>query len=190
MGLRFASLVGVSCILYLIVVVAYVFVYHRIDDSLLSFEGNFDGWQPKGGFTGCFKMLSLAIFAFCCQPNVPSIYTELERKSFRRMEHVSTGAMVLCLTVYLCIGITGFLAFGEATAGNVLQNLQRYLCRVDWVVVSGFACMAFAVTMAFPLNIFPIRFAVESAVYKWPHLNTRAWRFGLAFAAVGACFVV
>jgi len=188
--LRFASFLGVSCILYLIVVVFYVFAGDHVNSSLTPHDG-FDGWRPKGGITGCFKMLSLAIFAFCCQPNVPSIYTELERRSFRRMELVSIGAMLLCLVVYLMMGVTGFLAFGEDTAGNVLVNLQPFLCELDWLVASGFACMAFAVTMAFPLNIFPIRFAVETAVFfKWPHLNTPAFRAFLAIAAVAACLVV
>eukprot|EP00444_Apocalathium_aciculiferum_P002153 CAMPEP_0183395692 /NCGR_PEP_ID=MMETSP0370-20130417/9500_1 /TAXON_ID=268820 /ORGANISM="Peridinium aciculiferum, Strain PAER-2" /LENGTH=560 /DNA_ID=CAMNT_0025576357 /DNA_START=71 /DNA_END=1753 /DNA_ORIENTATION=- len=189
--LRFASLAGVSCILYLIVVVFYVFSGGLVSASLTDESHHFDGWQPKGGITGCFKMLSLAIFAFCCQPNVPAVYMELERKSFRRMEIVSVGAMVLCLIVYLMMGITGFLAFGEQTAGNVLVNLQPFLCEFDWMVASGFACMAFAVTMAFPLNIFPIRFAVETAIFfKWPHLNTRAVRTVLAIIAVATCLVV
>jgi len=181
---------GVICILYLIVVVFYVFAGDRVSASLTPPDG-FDGWSPKGGITGCFKMLSLAIFAFCCQPNVPSIYTELERKSFRRMEMVSIGSMLLCLVVYLLMGVTGFLAFGENTAGNVLINLQPFLCELDWLVASGFACMAFAVTMAFPLNIFPIRFAVETAMFfRWPHLNTPVVRAALAITAVAACLVV
>jgi len=189
--LRFASLLGVSCILYLITVVVYVFLSHDVSPSLTAVKHGFDGWQPKGGITGCFKMLSLAIFAFCCQPNVPSIYTELQGRSFRRMELVSIGAMLLCLVVYLLMGITGFLAFGEETAGNVLQNLQPFLCIGDWMVTSGFGCMAFAVTMAFPLNIFPIRFAVETALfYKWPHLNTRASRVALGTGAVMASLIV
>lgn len=182
--LRFASLMGVSCIIYLIGVVAYVFATTSVSPSLLS-EGSFDGWQPKGGFTGCFKMLSLAIFAFCCQPNVPSIYTELERRGFRRMERVSIASMTLCFLVYLLMGVTGFLAFGEDTKGNVLGNLEPFLCSQDWVVISGFACMAFAVTMAFPLNIFPIRFAVETILfYRHPWLDNRPMRLCIAFVAV------
>mmetsp|Transcript_75929 Transcript_75929/g.158350 ORF Transcript_75929/g.158350 Transcript_75929/m.158350 type:complete len:588 (-) Transcript_75929:124-1887(-) len=187
--LRFASLAGVTCILYLIVVVCYVFGRSDVSPSLT--DGGFDAYQPKGGITGCFKMLSLAIFAFCCQPNVPAVYTELEKKSFHRMEKVSVGAMLLCLFVYLVMGIAGFLAFGEETAGNVLVNLQPKLCELDLIVVSGFTCMAFAVTMAFPLNIFPIRFTVETAIFfKWPHLNTPSTRFLIGFTTVAASLLV
>lgn len=44
--------------------------------------------------------------------------------------------------------VTGFLAFGEETSGNVLGNLQPLLCANDWVVASGVAGMAFAATEA------------------------------------------
>merc|ERR1719401_1365505 len=85
------------------------------------------------------------------------------------------------------MGVAGFLAFGEQTAGNVLSNLEPFLCGRDWVVASGFVCMAFAVTMAFPLNIFPIRFAVETALfYHRPQWKTQAVRFSIAVVAVGS----
>ena len=58
----------------------------------------------------------------------------------------------------MLMGLFGFLAFGGCTQGNILANLQPFLCANDAVVIVGFAGMAFAVTMAFPLNIFPIRF--------------------------------
>ncbi|CAJ1384384.1 unnamed protein product [Effrenium voratum] len=185
--LRFASFAGVSCILYLIFVVGYVFASQRISPTLTGF----DALQPKGGITGCFKMLSTSIFAFCCQPNVPSIYTELEAKSYKRMQKVSVRAMLLCCFVYLLMGVTGFLAFGEQTLGNVLGNLQPLLCSRDWVVCSGMAAMAFAVTMAYPLNIFPIRFSLETALfYHSPHLDVPGMRTGIAVAAVTSSLCV
>lgn len=187
--LRFASLMGVSCILYLIVVVVYVFVWTRVSTTLEP-AGSFDGWQPKGGFTGLFQMLSVAIFAFCCQPNVPAIYHELNRRSSRRMSRVAIGAMSLCLLVYLLMGVTGFLTFGEDTSGNVLANLQIFLCQKDMMVISGFACMAVAVTMAFPLNIFPIRYSLETALFYWrPSLNCRSVSVSIAVTTV-ACALI
>ncbi|OLP94784.1 Vacuolar amino acid transporter 2 [Symbiodinium microadriaticum] len=188
--LRFASLAGVTCILYLILVVLYVFAKQSISPTLTDSD-SFAALSPKGGITGCFKMLSLSIFAFCCQPNVPSIYTELEQKSYQRMQKVSTRAMLLCCVVYLMMGVTGFLAFGEDTLGNILGNLQPMLCANDWMVRSGMASMAFAVTMAYPLNIFPIRFSVETALfYHRPSLNCSAVRTGIAVGAVASSLIV
>eukprot|EP00438_Fugacium_kawagutii_P011971 Skav208811 [mRNA] locus=scaffold349:230535:234052:- [translate_table: standard] len=111
----------------------------------------------------------------------------LEQRSYKRMQKVSVRAMLLCCFVYLLMGVTGFLAFGENTNGNVLGNLQPMLCANDWIVRSGVAGMAFAVTMAYPLNIFPIRFSVETALfYHKPHLDLPGMRTGIGVAAV-AC---
>eukprot|EP00913_Durusdinium_trenchii_P004365 g4045.t1 len=38
------------------------------------------------------------------EPNVPSIYTELEQRSYKRMQKVSVRAMLLCCFVYLLMG--------------------------------------------------------------------------------------
>lgn len=185
--LRYASLIGICCILTLVGVVIYVFCRNGTSPTLDSFE---DAFNPKDSIMGCFKMLSLAIFAFCCQPNVPSIYVELERKSLNRMTRVGVRGMLLCFVVYACIGMSGFLAFGENTDGNIMKNLQPFLKDNDPVVILGFACMAFAVTMAYPLNIFPIRFSVETILfYHRPHLNTKFMRVLIAVFAVGLSLV-
>lgn len=185
--LRFASLMGVGCIIFLVGVVTYIFASHGLNHTLPDYS---TAIAPKGGVTGCFKMLSLAIFAFCCQPNVPAIYCELERKSFKRMDKVAFRGMMLCLIIYIVMGIAGFLAFGEQTQGNVMGNLQPFLCNNDGVVIVGFVAMAFAVTMAFPLNIFPIRFTVETVLfYHKPHLNTKAIKFVICVVAVGLALI-
>lgn len=178
--LRFASLAGVSCILYLICVVGYVFSRSHISPTLRGLEA----LEPKGGITGTSERGNF-------WPNVPSIYTELEQRSYKRMQKVSLRAMLLCCFVYLLMGVTGFLAFGENTNGNVLGNLQPMLCANDWIVRSGVAGMAFAVTMAYPLNIFPIRFSVETALfYHKPQLDLPGMRTGIAVAAVACSLVV
>merc|ERR1719313_1709417 len=121
--LRYASLLGVACIIFLVAVVTYIYGKHGLHQSLRH-EGGFSvALEPKDGILGCFKMLSLAIFAFCCQPNVPAIYCELERKSFKRMDKVAFRGMMLCLVIYLVMGIAGFLVFGEHTQGNAMRNL-------------------------------------------------------------------
>jgi len=188
--LRFASLMGVCCIIFLVGVVTYIFARHGLHPTLQRHGSAAVAFEPKDGITGCFKMLSLAIFAFCCQPNVPAIYCELERKSYKRMDKVAFRGMMLCLSIYIVMGIAGFLAFGNATEGNVMSNLQPYLCKNDPVVILGFVAMAFAVTMAFPLNIFPIRFTVETVLfYHKPHLNTKFVKFLIGVVAVGLSLI-
>merc|ERR1719235_743201 len=97
---------------------------------------------------------------------------------------------MLCLVIYLVMGIAGFLAFGEMTQGNAMTNLQPFLCDNDPLVIVGFIAMAFAVTMAFPLNIFPIRFTVETVLfYHNPAWNTKAVRVSIGCIAVALSLV-
>jgi len=169
--LRFASLFGVSCILYMIVVVFYIFSREGMSPTL----GGLRVIEPKCGIEGVVRMSTLAVFAYCCQPNIPSIYVELEKRSFRRMDKVSVRAMILCFFIYVLMGISGFLAFGDDTSTNIIQNLRSRV-RYDPVVMVGFAGMTCAVILAFPLNIFPIRYCVETiCVFHWEALeNHRA----------------
>ena len=72
-----------------------------------------------------------------------------------------------------------------------MANLKPYLCERDLVVVSGFGCMAFAVTMAFPLNIFPIRFSIQTALfYRQPKWDKPGVRFAIAAGAVFSSLAV
>jgi amino acid permease len=106
------------------------------------------------------------------------------------MRRVGVRGMSLCFLVYAAIGITGFLAFGEETNGNIMINLNPYLKENDPMVITGFACMAFAVTMAYPLNIFPIRYSVETILfYHRPSLESRFMKIVIAVVAVGTSLV-
>jgi len=168
--LRFASAFGVSCILFLIIVVAYLFI--RLG-MYAEFRHNSElPFEPKDGFLGIIRMATLAIFAYCCQPNVPAIYCELEHRSFRRMGKVSRRAMFLCFVIYILMGVCGFLTFGDQTSSNIIHNLLPRVCMVDMMVILGFLGMAAAVALAFPLNVFPIRYSVETIIlYKWDKLD-------------------
>ena len=101
------------------------------------------------------------------QHNINAPEGELEKRSFRRMGKVSGRAMVLCFVIYLCMGIPGYLLFGNDTQNNILRNLAPYTS--DWAVALGFAAITITVTLAYPLNIFPVRFTMETIIfYRFP----------------------
>eukprot|EP00397_Hematodinium_sp_SG-2012_P021493 GEMP01022206.1.p1 GENE.GEMP01022206.1~~GEMP01022206.1.p1 ORF type:complete len:537 (+),score=116.27 GEMP01022206.1:161-1771(+) len=166
--LRFTSLLCVVCILYLILVVIYVFIGTAIDHKLPDHIALMPPQGAEGAFpfVGVIRMVSIAVFAYCCQPNVPGIYVELERRSFRRMTKVSRGSMMLCCAIYVLMGLNGYLTFGSETKGDILQNLKARLVgnKIDMPVALAFVAMIFAVIMSYPLNIFPIRYSIETLV--------------------------
>ena len=100
------------------------------------------------------------MFAFTCQVNVFSIYEELERKGERRMKRVSNGAVTVCFIAYLLMGTMGYLDFGPNTQSNILKN---YCVRKNPspLIIASFICITITIIMAFPLNIFPMRYTVE-----------------------------
>jgi len=168
--LRFTSLLGVLCILYLIVVVVYIFFGVAFTTGVPETIA----WLPNKGPLGIIKMLSLAVFSYCCQANVPTIYVELKDRSFRRMTKVARGSMSMCFVIYILMGLHGYLAFGSATKGNILDNLTERVeeGHVDILVAVAFIAMIFAVIMAYPFNMFPVRYSIETIVlYHRPDLE-------------------
>lgn len=112
---------------------------------------------PADGLTSVLRALPMIIFAFSCQVNVCAIYTELPTKS--SMKWVTRGAVAICSFLYLSIASICLLDFGAAVEGNILLN---YDIRTSSVLIHvAFASMAAAVVMAFPLNVFPSRSAIE-----------------------------
>jgi amino acid permease len=155
-SLRFTSFFGVAAIFYL--------VFSTIYQSVSALEHG--GWDSTWGrasavntdFFSIVQAAPIIMFAFTCQVNVFSIYDELERASPRRMGKVTNQAILTCLLVYLGMGVFGYLQFGDATQGNVLQNC--FPTQNPMVIVS-FAAITLTIVMAFPLVVFPCRYTVD-----------------------------
>jgi len=169
--LRWTSLLGVCCILCLIIVVIYVFLITGMSSTL--------DWattvQPTDAL-GLIRMWSIAVFAYACQPNVPIVYVELRNRSFDRMGKVATGSMSLCFFIYFLMGLHGYMVFGTDTQPNILQNLaSKVSCgTIDPLVSCAYVAMMFALIMAFPLNIFPVKYSVEALVlFSFPFWEDR-----------------
>jgi len=69
-----------------------------------------------------FSAVPIINVAFCAHYNAPRYFFELKARSISRFALVSGGALLGALLVYLSVGMTGYLAFGSATAGDVLEN--------------------------------------------------------------------
>jgi amino acid permease len=112
--------------------------------------------------TGTFGALATFVFSYCCQPVVPKIYEELQDRSVKRMCLCSFWSMTTCTLVYIATGIFGAMSFGEAVNPNVLVNFAGHLDSPTAQV--AYIGMAVAVTMAFPMTIFPTRDSVVMAL--------------------------
>uniref|UniRef100_A0AAV1TZ72 Amino acid transporter transmembrane domain-containing protein n=1 Tax=Peronospora matthiolae TaxID=2874970 RepID=A0AAV1TZ72_9STRA len=158
-SLQFSSILGVFSIIFLVVAVAIRSIMyasaHGIPDDV--------SWTIDTS-RGPDFMLSVPIvmFAFTCQVNVFSIYTELQRPCIRRMNKVVDRATLVSFLVYLSIGVVAYLAFGSQLVdpkykGNILLSFPLN----DTLIAISRAAITFTVAVAFPLNIFPCRFTID-----------------------------
>jgi solute carrier family 38 (sodium-coupled neutral amino acid transporter), member 11 len=164
-SLQFSSILGVFSIIFLVFAVCLRSIMHAHEHGV-----------PKDiSWTidlshGADFMLSVPIvmFAFTCQVNVFSIYTELQRPCIRRMNKVVDRATLISLAVYLVIGVVAYLAFGPELVdpkykGNILLSFPL---QDTWIAISR-AAITFTVAVAFPLNIFPCRFTIDMMFFAY-----------------------
>jgi len=69
-----------------------------------------------------FVAIPIVMFAFTCQVNVFSIYTELQRPNIRRMTRVVKRSVGITFIIYCLIGLFGFLQFLDSTKDDILHN--------------------------------------------------------------------
>ena len=77
-------------------------------------------------FTGFTVSLPIFIFGFTCQQNVLSCYREMIRPSLRRMKKVVTRQIFIASSLYLTVGIFGYLTFGNHFSPTEQNILTKY----------------------------------------------------------------
>lgn len=109
--------------------------------------------------------LSIIMFAFTCQVNVPEVYTELRNRSRRRMRTVTAGALATALVLYVLIGLAAYSEFGALTKADVLRNYDVWAADGhDRDMVPAYALMAATIVVAYPFNVFPARQTIFTAL--------------------------
>lgn len=81
-ALRFTSLLGVLCSMYLCIIVILIFFSSR--DIVPDIRENFEQMEAvKFSYEGIVTSVPLIIFAYMYQVNIPQIFDELEVKTER-----------------------------------------------------------------------------------------------------------
>ncbi|KAL7695138.1 Amino acid permease-like protein [Lotmaria passim] len=164
--LRYASIVGTVSTLLL----AGALVVHFAQEAMTpTHSSRLEGIVAEASKTsfarwdaGTLGALATFVFSYCCQPVAPKIYEELHDRSVKRMCVCSFWSMTACTLVYLVTGTFGAMSFGETVHPNVLVNFADHLDSSTTQV--AYLGMAVAVTMAFPMTIFPTRDSVVMAL--------------------------
>jgi amino acid permease len=181
---RFSSLGVLSILSLVFAAVLHSLIHNR------SFGGDGDTQQQQqqpnrtsissmlwpDSFWDIIKACPIIIFAFSCQINVCAIYEELTPSNTESglmsrtipmlkskqcaMKKITRNSVFLCMSLYICIGLFGFLDFGHDTSDNILNNYCIQKTHDPMIIVPS-AFFAVAIVIAFPFNIFPARVTMK-----------------------------
>ncbi|QLG72487.1 hypothetical protein HG535_0D01950 [Zygotorulaspora mrakii] len=178
-SLRYSSILGLFALGYISLLVLSIFVYDVIlTDNYKAFRGDVY-WFKVYDYSGLLSTFSIIIFAFTGSMNLCSIINELEDNSLSNISTVIGWSLSIATTLFMAIGITGYLTFGSNVSGNIILN---YDADSPWVFL-GKLCLGTMVILSFPLLFHPCRISVNNMIVwgklkfeKQPHseLNTRS----------------
>lgn len=143
-SLRYASLLGVMSIFFLVITTVVHSIKHwDLSQDSSSDDGGVMLMTPS--VKDILRACPIIMFAFSCQVNVPAIYSELEERNERGMRWVTRNGVAICLLAYSMMGIFGYLDFGNKTSDDILKNY----CvdeNPDVMIIASFLCITFSIT--------------------------------------------
>ena len=123
-ALRFSSLFGVFCSIYLVLAVMFVYLLDR--KVVAHPEQNYEMAKLFiFTFDGVVSSMPLIIFAYMYQVNIPSIYLELERRNYKTMATVVSLGTLLAVLTYSVIGIFGYLSFVDKIGSKAMPTIPQ-----------------------------------------------------------------
>ncbi|KAH8604985.1 putative Transmembrane amino acid transporter protein [Trypanosoma vivax] len=182
-ALRYASAVGVLCIVFFVVCM----IVHSAKNK---FEGSSSGVTLVGSPLGFIRAFTFIVFAFICQVNCLEVHAEMRHPQPRRMMRDSAFAMLIVTILYLNAGIFGYLDAGNMIRGSVLPHYQ-----VENIMIFGYIGIAIKLCVGFAICIHPSRDSIYY-ILKWgmtsdvPVVRNRVISAALAtFALILALFL-
>ncbi|GAA5857001.1 hypothetical protein JCM9279_007309 [Rhodotorula babjevae] len=153
-SLKLTSYIALCAIGYLIfVVVFYTFVSHEH----LPPSGNFELFRFGPSF---IQSLPVQIFAFTCAQNVFAVYNEVRTNSQARLNLVIGTSIGGAAIIYEILGILGYLTFGAAVGGNIIEMYPRTrlvsFCQVGITIL---------VLFSYPLQLHPARASLDKFLF-------------------------
>ncbi|TQS31405.1 hypothetical protein Golomagni_08312, partial [Golovinomyces magnicellulatus] len=154
-SLKYTSLVALVSIGYLIVLVIYHFASdpHAKPEDIRVIQ-----WA---GAVQTLSALPVVVFAYTCHQNMFSIVNEIRDNSPVSMVSMVVSSIGTAACIYLVVGITGYITFGNAVKGNIVMMYPT-----NAASTIGKAAIVILVLFSIPLQVHPCRASLD-AVVKW-----------------------
>jgi len=151
---HFATL-SVTCLVFLVVVVAYILVRRGPDPTATASHV----WFGGGDKTIFLYMNSLnnIVFAYNNQFNVPQLTGELNPQAMHRVTWMAVISSLFSCVLYTAVSLTGVLAFGVADNQKDTLILDLAPDKKYWLVVASLVSVMFSCLMACEFHIYPIK---------------------------------
>ena len=121
-ALRFTSLFGVLCSMFLCFAVILVFFTDKT--MVPSPSDNLSQIEPFHlTYKGVVSTMPLIIFAYMYQVNIPMIYVELETRTSKAMSTVVGWGSTVAVSFYVMVGIFGYAIFVENKIDLCAKNI-------------------------------------------------------------------
>ena len=102
-------------------------------------------------------------FAFVCQHNSFIVFKSLQQRSMKNWQLVAKCSVGVSFSLCLLLGIAGYLAFLEATQGDILNNFPATGVAVN----AARALLAFTMLFTYPLECYVTRHCLMSIIDRW-----------------------
>ncbi|SCU90817.1 LAMI_0E03708g1_1 [Lachancea mirantina] len=165
-GLKYSSILGLVAIFYIVgLVVAIFFRDVLLTDNASQHRGDLS-WISVYDGKGLISTFTILIFAFTGSMNIFSIINELRDNSMRNIGVVVWNSITVSCSIFLCVGICGYVTFGSNTVGNIILN---YDPNSYWTMAAKL-CLGTVVLLSFPLMFHPARISTNN-MYYWLKLK-------------------
>lgn len=153
-SLRYALMVALSLVAYLAVLVVVHFLRHDVPES-----GPVRVWKPYLVLTmlGAFPIF---VFAYTCHQNMFSLVNELKDKLPRNINRVIVGAIGTAVLLYVVVGVSGYITFGDLVGGNIIVLYPQ-----SFSSTFGRAAIVVLVVLSFPLQCHPCRASINHVLH-------------------------
>jgi amino acid permease len=159
-SLKYASMVALSSVVYLVIL---VFI-HFLKDDIVD-KGPIEIIKPFST-SAIFASFPIFVFAYTCHQNMFSLVNELEDKSGKVINKVIGTAIGTAMTLYVIVGVTGYLTFGDNVQPNVIvgypQTVSSTVGRIAIVIL---------VMLSYPLQCHPARASINHIMHFFKHVK-------------------
>ncbi|KAF4621885.1 hypothetical protein G7Y89_g14460 [Cudoniella acicularis] len=155
-SLKYTSIIALISIGYLVILVVYHFI--RGDTKADRGEIRVIG---TAGLVPILQSFPVIVFAYTCHQNMFSILNEIKDNTHKNTTSVIFASIGSAASIYVLVGITGYLSFGNSVLGNIVG---MYIPSTASTIAK--AAIVILVMFSYPLQVHPCRASVD-AVLKW-----------------------